>query len=161
MIWAKFSKNIAQNLTKYAVDLGYFMSQNYPISTRNFFGKMFLFTKAPFWALFFTKRLVTLMQSCIFRAHARLYGIMNLRKFGLWPNLFFCQNWRITITIDSHYGGKKEPKMSATYGIFLTNYPVKQSPDVRKFTPSGHPESVCISMMFQCMYLPWGICGIC
>jgi hypothetical protein len=48
--------------------LGYFLSKNYQILTRNFFGKKFLFTKAPFWAifqqnwaLFFTKRLVTLM----------------------------------------------------------------------------------------------------
>jgi hypothetical protein len=49
-------------------DLGYFLSKNSQILTRNFFGKKFLFIKAPFWAIFrqnwahsFIKRLVTLL----------------------------------------------------------------------------------------------------
>jgi hypothetical protein len=59
--------------------LGYFLPKNSQILTRNFLGKKFLFTKAPFWAIFqhnwahfFTKRLVTL-----FLAHvmAKLFAM--------------------------------------------------------------------------------------
>jgi hypothetical protein len=68
MICAQFSSKNRPKFTLISLDFGYFLSLNDQILTSNFFGQNFLFSKAPFGAIFgqnlavfFTKRLVTLI----------------------------------------------------------------------------------------------------